>query len=57
MRRTMTSPKCSDGRRCWTASKRRREASEAWGRIRKMDDARLYLASFLLWKRWDEDPR
>ncbi|MGP0065906.1 MAG: hypothetical protein ACLQGP_20165 [Isosphaeraceae bacterium] len=33
------------------------EAFEAWKRIRKTDDARLYLASFLLWKRWDEDPR
>ena len=34
-----------------------RQAFEAWARIRKTDDARLYLASFLLWKRWDEDPR
>ncbi len=34
-----------------------RQAFEAWERIRKTDDARLYLASFLLWKRWDEDPR
>jgi hypothetical protein len=33
------------------------QAFEAWGRIRKADDARLYLACFLLWKRWDEDPR
>ena len=34
-----------------------RQAFEAWERIRKTDDARLYLASFLLWKRWDEEPR
>jgi hypothetical protein len=34
-----------------------RQAFEAWKWVRKTDDARLYLASFLLWKRWDEDPR
>ena len=34
-----------------------RQAFEAWERVRKLDDARLYLASFLLSKRWDEDPR
>jgi hypothetical protein len=34
-----------------------RQAFEAWERVRKTDDARLYLACFLLWKRWDEDPR
>jgi uncharacterized protein (UPF0332 family) len=34
-----------------------RQAFEAWERIRKTDDARLYLACFLLWKRWDEEPR
>jgi uncharacterized protein (UPF0332 family) len=34
-----------------------RQAFEAWGRIRKTDDARLYLACFLLWKRWDDEPR
>ena len=33
-----------------------RQAFAAWERVRKIDDARLYLASFLLWKRWDEDP-
>ncbi len=34
-----------------------RRAFDAWERVRKTDDARIYLASFLLWKRWDEDPR
>lgn len=34
-----------------------RQAFEAWARIRKSDDARLYLACFLLWKRWDDEPR
>jgi hypothetical protein len=34
-----------------------REAFQAWERVRKTDDARVYLASFLLWKRWDEEPR
>ncbi len=34
-----------------------RQAFEAWERVRRTDDARLYLACFLLWKRWDEDPR
>jgi hypothetical protein len=32
-------------------------AFEAWGRVRKTDDARLYLACFLLWDRWDKEPR
>ncbi len=57
MRRTMTSPACSDGMRSWITFNWLREAFEAWRRIRKTDDARLYLASFLLSKRWDEDPR
>jgi hypothetical protein len=34
-----------------------RDAMDAWDRVRKTDDARLYLACFHLWKRWDEDPR
>jgi hypothetical protein len=34
-----------------------RQAFAAWEKVRKTDDARLYLACFLLWKRWDEDPR
>ncbi len=34
-----------------------RQAFEAWERVRKTDDARVYLACFHLWKRWDEDPR
>lgn len=34
-----------------------REAFEAWKRVRSSDDARLYLACFHLWKRWDEEPR
>lgn len=33
------------------------EAFEAWGKVRKSDDARLYLACFLLWERWDKEPR
>jgi hypothetical protein len=33
------------------------EAFETWRKVRKTDDARLYLACFHLWKRWDEDPR
>jgi uncharacterized protein (UPF0332 family) len=34
-----------------------RQAFAAWERLRKTDDARLYLACFHLWKRWDDDPR
>lgn len=34
-----------------------RQAFEAWESVRKTDDARVYLACFHLWKRWDEDPR
>jgi uncharacterized protein (UPF0332 family) len=34
-----------------------RQAFEAWERVRRTDDARVYLACFHLWKRWDEDPR
>jgi hypothetical protein len=34
-----------------------RKSFAAWGRVRKTDDARLYLACFLLWDRWDKDPR
>jgi uncharacterized protein (UPF0332 family) len=34
-----------------------RQAFDAWERIRRTDDARLYLACFNLWKRWDEEPR
>jgi hypothetical protein len=34
-----------------------RQAFEAWDRVRKTDDARMYLACFLLWKRWDDEPR
>jgi len=34
-----------------------RQAFEAWERVRKMDDSRIYLACFQLWKRWDEDAR
>jgi uncharacterized protein (UPF0332 family) len=33
------------------------QAFEAWERVKKSDDARLFLACFLLWKRWDDDPR
>ncbi len=31
-------------------------AFAAWERVRKSDDARIYLACFLLWKHWDHDP-
>jgi hypothetical protein len=34
-----------------------RRAFEAWERVKKSDEARLYLACFLLWKRWDEQQR
>jgi len=34
-----------------------REAFEGLEAVKKTDDARLYLACFHLWKRWDEDPR
>jgi len=34
-----------------------RQAFEAWERVRRTDDARVYPACFHLWKRWDEDPR
>jgi hypothetical protein len=34
-----------------------RRAFEAWERVKRTDDARIYLACFHLWKRWDEDPR
>jgi len=29
-----------------------RQAFQAWERVRRLDDARVYLACFLLWKRW-----
>jgi hypothetical protein len=32
-------------------------AFEAWDRVKKTDDARLYLACFLLWDRWDKEQR
>ena len=28
-----------------------------WNAVRKTDETRLFLACFLLWKRWDEEPR
>ncbi len=34
-----------------------REAFADWESVKKTDDARLYLACFLLWKRWDDEPR
>lgn len=34
-----------------------RQALEAWDRVRNTDDARIYLACFHLWKRWDDEPR
>jgi hypothetical protein len=34
-----------------------RLAFTAWEKVKKDDYARLYLGCFLLWKRWDEDPR
>jgi hypothetical protein len=34
-----------------------REAFEAWSRVRRTDDSRVYLASFLLLKRWEKDAR
>jgi hypothetical protein len=34
-----------------------RQAFLAWERVRRTDDARVYLACFHLWKRWDEEPR
>lgn len=34
-----------------------RNAFAAWERVKKSDDARLYLACFLLWDRWDKEPR
>jgi hypothetical protein len=33
------------------------DAFAAWERVSKTDDARLYLACFLLWDRWDKEPR
>ncbi len=37
--------------------RRVQQAFEDWNQVRKTDDARLYLACLLLWKRWDEEPR
>jgi len=34
-----------------------RRAFDCWSRVRKTDDARLYLACFHLWKAWDQGPR
>jgi hypothetical protein len=34
-----------------------RQAFEAWSRVRRTDDARVYLACFLLLKRWEKDAR
>jgi hypothetical protein len=38
-------------------AERARDAFADWEKVKKTDDARLYLACFLLWKRWDEEPR
>jgi hypothetical protein len=38
-------------------AQRARDAFADWEIVKKTDDARLYLACFLLWKRWDEEPR
>jgi len=35
----------------------RRAVSSAYYALFQSDDARVYLACFQLWKRWDEDPR
>lgn len=40
-----------------TFVQRVRDAFAAWGRIRNTDAGRLFLGSFLLWRRWDEEPR
>ena len=32
-------------------------AFQAWGRVRQTDEARLYLACFLLWDAWNKPPR
>jgi hypothetical protein len=34
-----------------------REAVEAWEKVKKSEAARIYLACFHLWKRWDEESR
>ena len=34
-----------------------RQAFDAWDRVKATDDARLYLACFLLWETWDKEPR
>lgn len=34
-----------------------RIAFEAWSRVRQTDNALLYQACFLLWERWDKEPR
>lgn len=36
---------------------RARQAFAAWERVKKTDEARIYLACFLLWARWDQEPR
>jgi hypothetical protein len=40
-----------------TLVRRARQAVADWEQVKRTDDARLYLACFLLWKRWDEEPR
>jgi hypothetical protein len=34
-----------------------RRAFQAWGTVRKTDEARLYLGCFHLWKTWDQESR
>ena len=34
-----------------------RAAFQAWERVKKTDDVRLYLACFHLRERWEKDPR
>jgi hypothetical protein len=33
------------------------QAFEAWEKVKNTDEARLYLACFLLHKTWDQQPR
>jgi uncharacterized protein (UPF0332 family) len=34
-----------------------RDAFQAWNRVKRTDEAKVYLACFQLWNRWDEEVR
>jgi hypothetical protein len=44
-------------RRALALAQQVQQAFADWNQVKRTDDARVYLACLLLWKRWDEEPR